>query len=143
MSCSSRWRWLNVPRAVSWPVRRTGTPSVSSDANASASAWAQVMPPSSPSASRRRSSWGTSFGWMVNPSGTASSCSLSERSTSAETAVLIEERAAGGRARARSVPSSPRVVTASWASRIRRSAPAIISSTCSPVRRPSSTSFCA
>ena len=68
---------------------------MSSDANASASAWPHVMPPSSPSASRRRSSWGTSFGWMVKPSGTVSSCSLRERSTSADTAVLIAARVAG------------------------------------------------
>ena len=31
-SWSTRWRWENVPRSTSWPVRRTGVPSVSSDA---------------------------------------------------------------------------------------------------------------
>ena len=35
------WRWLNVPRSMSWPVSRSGVPSVSSDASASASACAQ------------------------------------------------------------------------------------------------------
>ena len=67
----------NVPRSASWPVRRTGVPSVSSEAKASASACAQSMPPSAPSASRRRSSCLTSFGWTVKPSGTRSSSSLS------------------------------------------------------------------
>ena len=61
----------NVPRSASWPVRRIGVPSVSSEANASASACAQSMPPSAPSASRRRSSCLTSFGWTVKPSGHA------------------------------------------------------------------------
>ena len=43
-SCSTMWRWLNVPRSVSCPVSRIGVPSVSSDANASASPCAQSMP---------------------------------------------------------------------------------------------------
>ena len=84
------WRWLKVPRSVSWPVRRSGVPSVSSDANASASACAQSIPCSPPaavSASRRRSSCLTSFGWTVKPSGTRSSCSPSSRSRAAGTAV--------------------------------------------------------
>ena len=42
-----------------------------------------------------------------------------------------------------SEPVSPRLTTASWASRRRRSAPEIISSTCSRVSAPSSISFCA
>ena len=82
------WRWENVPRSTSWPVRRTGVPSVSSEANASDSACAQSMPPSAPSASRRRSSCLTSLGWTVKPSGTRSSSSLSCCRRSAETAVL-------------------------------------------------------
>ena len=45
-SWSTRWRWLNVPRSVSWPVRRIGTPSASSEANASDSACAQSTVPS-------------------------------------------------------------------------------------------------
>ncbi len=63
-------------------------PSVSSDAKASASAWAQSMPPSSPSATRRRSSCLTSFGWTVKPSGCVSSSSLRTFRRSALTAVL-------------------------------------------------------
>src|ERR1700759_1599482 len=74
-SCRTMWRWLNVPRSVSCPVRRIGVPSVKSDANASASACAQSIPPASPSASRRRSSCLTSFGCTVKPSGTLSSSS--------------------------------------------------------------------
>ena len=64
------WRWENVPRSTSWPVRRIGVPSVRSEAKASCSACAQSIPPSAPSASRRRSSCLTSFGWTVKPSGT-------------------------------------------------------------------------
>ena len=64
-------------------------PSVSSEAKASDSACAQSMPPSAPSASRRRSSCLTSLGCTVKPSGTASSSSLSElQPVDAETAVL-------------------------------------------------------
>ena len=37
-STSDAWRWLNVPRRVSWPATRTGVPSSSSEPNASASA---------------------------------------------------------------------------------------------------------
>ena len=77
-SCRTRWRWENVPRSTSWPVRRTGVPSVSSEAKASDSACAQSMPPSAPSASRRRSSCLTSLGWTVKPSGVRSSSSLSD-----------------------------------------------------------------
>ncbi len=43
-SCRTRWRWLKVPRSVSWPVRRIGMPSVSSEAKASSSAWAHTIP---------------------------------------------------------------------------------------------------
>ena len=63
-----------------------GMPSSSSEANASASAWPQSIPPSS-RVSRRRSSWRASFGWTVKPSGTARSCSFSARSRSSATAV--------------------------------------------------------
>ena len=81
-SCSTMWRWLKVPRSVSWPVSRIGVPSVSSEANASASACAQSMPRrvGAPSASRRRSSCLTSLGWTVKPSGTRSSSLPSSRS---------------------------------------------------------------
>ena len=87
-SCSTRWRWENVPRSVSWPVRRIGVPSLSSEAYASDSACAQSMPPFSPTVSRRRSSCLISFGWTVKPSGMRSRSWLSESSRSAETAVL-------------------------------------------------------
>ena len=40
-STSTPWRWLNVPRRVSWPASRTGVPSSSSDPKASVSASAQ------------------------------------------------------------------------------------------------------
>ena len=39
---------MKVPRSVSWPVSRIGIPSVSSDANASDSACAQMIPPLGP-----------------------------------------------------------------------------------------------
>ena len=57
-------------------------PSSSSDANASASACPQSMPPCS-IVSRRRSSWRASLGLTVKPRGTRSSCSFSARSRSA------------------------------------------------------------
>ena len=63
-------------------------PSVSSDAKASDSACDQSMPPSVPSASRRRSSCLTSLGWTVKPSGVRSSASLSSVSRSDSTAVV-------------------------------------------------------
>ena len=31
VSISVAWRWLKVPRRLSWPVRRTGVPCRSSD----------------------------------------------------------------------------------------------------------------
>jgi hypothetical protein len=42
-SISTEWRWENVPRPESWPLRRTGVPSTSSVPNASASPVAQSM----------------------------------------------------------------------------------------------------
>src|ERR671939_109600 len=87
-SWRTRWRWENVPRSESWPVRRTGVPSLSSEANASASAWAQSMPPSGSTVSRRRSSCLSSLGWTLKPSGSRSRSSLSAIRRSAETAVL-------------------------------------------------------
>ena len=42
MSCSTAWRWLNVPRPQSCPVRRTRVPSVTSEANANSSAMPQL-----------------------------------------------------------------------------------------------------
>ena len=62
-------------------------PSVSSEASASASACAQSIPPSGPSAVRRRSSCRSSLGWTVNPSGQVSSCSLSAVRNSGDSAV--------------------------------------------------------
>ena len=49
-SWRTRWRWENVPRSVSWPVRRIGMPSTSRLANASDSAWPQSIPPASSAA---------------------------------------------------------------------------------------------
>ena len=50
---------------------------------ASASAWAQsTLPSASANASRLRSRKGLSLRWTSKPSGTRSSCSLSERSVS-------------------------------------------------------------
>src|SRR5437667_228384 len=42
-SCSTAWRWLNVPRLVSCPLMRTGIPSSRSEPIASASAQPQSM----------------------------------------------------------------------------------------------------
>ena len=94
-SWSARCRCENVPRSVSWPVSRTGIPSTTSVASASASAWPQSIPPSS-SASRRRSSWRASFGLTVKPSGVATSSRSSSRSRLSGTAVSTSPEPAGG-----------------------------------------------
>ena len=86
-SCSTMWRWLNVPRSTSWPVMRIGTPSTSSEANASALALRPVDAALAPTASRFFSSCLTSLGWTVKPSGAVRSSSLSAMSSSAGTAV--------------------------------------------------------
>ena len=145
------WRWENVPRSASWPVSRTGTPSVSSEANASVSAWAQSMPPSSPSAVRRRSSCLTSFGWTVKPSGTVRSSALSARSSSAGTAVATSgdgERSSWYSPVACStVPASSAALICAlsvWCSSVRRSQTSWRwFSTSSCVTMPVSTSFSA
>ena len=49
-------RWLNVPRRLSWPLRRTGLLSSSSEPNANASANAQSYGPPAWNTLRRRSS---------------------------------------------------------------------------------------
>jgi hypothetical protein len=59
-----------VPRSVSWPVSRIGIPSVSSDANASASACAQSMPPSGLERLAPLLELLLQLGWIVKPSGT-------------------------------------------------------------------------
>ena len=46
LSMSTACRWTKVPRRLSWPARRTGTPSSSSEPKASSSPIAQSMPPS-------------------------------------------------------------------------------------------------
>ena len=102
VSYRTAWRCENVPRSVSCPVRRTSTPSISSDAKASDSACPQSMPPASPIASRRRSSCLARRGCTCNVSGHASSRSLSATSSSARTAV-----GPGGRRRRRG-PRQPR-----------------------------------
>jgi len=40
------WRWVNVPRRVSWPVNRTSLPSATSEPSASSSPNAQSTLPS-------------------------------------------------------------------------------------------------
>ena len=87
-SCRTMWRWENVPRSASWPVRRIGVPSVSSEAKASASACAQSMPPSVAERLAPALELLDELRVDVKPSGTCSSSSLSARSRSAATAVL-------------------------------------------------------
>src|SRR3984893_7020530 len=87
-SWKTRWRWVKVPRSVSWPVSRTGMPPVISVAKASSSACAQSISRSA-SGVFRRSIWRSSLGCTVKPSGTASNCRFKDSSASAETAVLI------------------------------------------------------
>ena len=67
-SISAAWRWLKVPRRESWPARRTGVPSSSSEPNASASAVAQST---SPLGVHRGAGLelAASLGWTVKPSG--------------------------------------------------------------------------
>ena len=132
-SCSSRWRWLKVPRPTSWPVSRIGTPSwVSSDAKASDSACAQAMPPSVPIAWRRRSSCGLSLGWTVKLSGTVISCSLRSQQHVCGHRGLDRGPAALARGMSR-CSSCSAAVTARCASVMRCSAAAIMSSNCCSV----------
>ena len=75
-----------MPRSVSWPVKRMWTPSVSSEASASDSAWPNSIPPSSIASSRLPSGL-RSLRWMVKLSGTRISSSFSLRTRSSGTAV--------------------------------------------------------
>ena len=59
----------NVPRRESWPARRTGRPSTSSEPSAMISPVPQSIGPAVIEAARRWSC-GSTFGWTVNPSGT-------------------------------------------------------------------------
>ncbi len=67
-STSTPWRWLNVPRRVSWPARRTGVPPSTSEPNDSASASAQSISSCS-NIVRRARSWRSSLGFTSKPSG--------------------------------------------------------------------------
>ncbi len=71
---------------MSWPVSRMWVPSQSSEAKASDSAWPNSIPPSSTVSTRFESGF-RSLRWIVKPSGTRSSSSLSERMRFSETAV--------------------------------------------------------
>ena len=109
-SCSTRWRWLKVPRSASCPVRRIGVPSARIAAKASVSACAQSTLPSGCVEDRRRAAptAAPASGSSVNPSGSAWSASLSARSRSAGTAVSTSRRglaAAAAPRRRSAVPS--------------------------------------
>jgi hypothetical protein len=67
-STSTACRWPNVPRRESWPVSRTGRPSISSEPNARISPVPQSIGPLVMAAARR-CSCGSTFGWTVKPSG--------------------------------------------------------------------------
>ncbi len=69
-SKSTACRWLKVPRAVSCPDRRTGTPSSSSVPRASDSAVDQSTSPRPASSSARRFSSGISLGCSSKSAGT-------------------------------------------------------------------------
>ena len=82
------WRWLKVPRAESWPERRTGKPSVKSVPKASASAVAQSRPSPVSIICRFASSMRCTVlcGW--NASGSRVSASPTRFSRDMSTAVL-------------------------------------------------------
>ena len=68
-SCSTAWRWTNVPRRESCPASRTGVPSMSSEPNARISPKPQSTGPSR-DISSRLASRASSLVCTVNPSGT-------------------------------------------------------------------------
>ena len=67
-SMSVAWRWVKVPRRLSWPDSRTVRPSITSEPNANSSAVAQSTLPELAIA-MRRSICGLSRGCIVKPSG--------------------------------------------------------------------------
>ena len=94
---STRWRWLKVPRSVSWPVSRSGTPCASSDANASASAWRPVDRAVRRRAPRARfSSWRRSLRWTLKSVGHAQQ--LPVESSAASSAGTVVSRLPARRA---------------------------------------------
>ena len=88
VSCRTRWRWEKVPRSTSWPVRRIGRPLAEQRGERERLGMGPVDPALGADRVRRFSSWRTSFGWTLKPSGNASSSSLRAISRSALTAVL-------------------------------------------------------
>ncbi len=71
-SMIAEWRWLKVPRTLSWPDRRTGdSPRRAGVAKARCSAVAQSMPSPASMASRRLSSTRATVRWASMPSGMA------------------------------------------------------------------------
>ena len=70
-SCSTAWRWLKVPRPTSWPLRRTRSPSSTSDPKASASPQPQSMAPPSRTIAARASIMRSDLGVRVKALGHA------------------------------------------------------------------------
>ena len=146
-SCSTRCRWENVPRALSSPDNRTGTPSSSSDPKASASAKAQSTPFPVAMASRRLSRNFTSLGWTSTPSMgvvmTRVMCSRRSRAT------RVSRGIGGPTSSGEAIRSSGRAASAGSASSLDRANASSSSflavsrkaSTSSSVTSPSPTSF--
>ena len=111
---------MKVPRWESWPARRTGTPSMSSEPKAASSAKPQSMPPST-AILARRSSRAASLGWTVKPSGTSMCACPMARSVSAEMAVDAGASGAASRSSAGRRPSPPEAGASSWVSAKTRS----------------------
>ena len=94
-----------MPRALSWPVRRSGAPCISSVANASASAWPQSTGSSGPT-SARFARCGASLRCTLKSSGVGEELpvELDSRSSSGYVGVgllalrAVELQLAGGRA---------------------------------------------
>ena len=70
LSKSTAWRWLKVPRRVSWPTSRMRVPSHASEPSASASAMPQSSGRAPRTISARASSTFASFGCTRKPCGT-------------------------------------------------------------------------
>ena len=67
-STTAAKRWENVPRRLSWPVRRTVRPSIRREPKANSSAVAQSIGPFM-IASARRCICGSTLGCTAKPSG--------------------------------------------------------------------------
>ena len=95
-STQTAWRWLKVPRPLSWPDRRTPCPSATRLPKASASAVAQSKPSPLSNIAFLASRMRCSVLWMARPSGTVVSTLPRRCSSSSLIAVAMLRRPSTG-----------------------------------------------